>query len=69
MTQNLQMDQLDRDALFLKLTHYFFLKFCMKLERHGCSKVVEPDLGVKISFVQERGKMTQKYTYLRLSEN
>ena len=28
----------------------------------ACSKVVEPDLGGKISFVQERGKMTQKYT-------
>ena len=30
-----------RNALFLELTHYFFLILCMKLGDHHCSKVKE----------------------------
>jgi len=57
MTQNLPMDWLVSPVMHFSWNWLisFFLKLCMKLEGHGCSKVVEPDFW---------GKMTQKYTEL-----
>ena len=52
----LSIHQSVRNALFSELFHYFFLKYCMRLEINKRSKVTEPDFSGKFWFSPKRGK-------------